>query len=754
MEMKKLLIILSVIVGFGVMNSPKSNAQNTGFTSYVNPFIGTTNFGTTNPGAIVPQGMVSVVPFNVTGSSQNTWDKDARWWSTPYSWDNKYLSGFSHVNLSGVGCPDLGVIIVMPTTGELTANLKEYVSAMSQQYAEPGYYRCMLDKYKVKAELTATTRTGLSMFTFPKGQSNVLIDLGNGLTNETGAYIKIVNSNEVEGWRMTGDFCYHGSIERPVYFVARFNKQAKSYGAYKKMPELQAEQEWSATAGKFKYYEKSLTPMAGDSIGAYFTFDTEDDEEVMIQLGVSYVSIENARLNLETENIAFDFNTTKQNASDGWETVLSKVKIEGGNADQKTVFYTALYHMHIHPNILNDVNGEYPLMENYGVGKVEGRNRYTVFSLWDTYRNFHPLMSLVYPELQLDMVRSKVDMYKESGWLPKWELNSSETFTMNGDPAFPVIVDTYMRGLKDFDVKTAYEAMLKSALTPEKENKIRTQNDFYLENGYVPFLQDYDNSTSVALELYLADWNLGIMAKELGKVADAQRFIKQSKGYVNYFDKEDSKMLRPKLADGSFLQSFDPLQGKDFEPVHGFHEGTAWQYAFGVPHDIKGLIKLYGGGKKFTQKLQMVFDDGLFDMANEPDMHYPYLFSFVKGEEWRTQKQTQRLLDTYFKNKPDGLPGNDDCGTMSAWAVFSMMGIYPVCPGNMDYTITTPVFDKITIELDGRFYSGKSLEIVKHSSGENPRINDIKWNGKPTKSFFINHATIVKGGQLDIYTRD
>lgn len=727
-----------------------AHSQENKYTNFVNPFIGTTNFGTTNPGAIVPQGMASVVPFNVTGSAQNTWDKDARWWSTPYSYDNDYLSGFSHVNLSGVGCPDLGVIMVMPTTGDVTANLKEYVSKMSEQKAEPGYYSCKLDKYNIKAEVTATARTGLSKFTFPKGQSNILIDLGNSLTNETGAYIKVVNSTEVEGWRMTGDFCYHGSIERPVYFVARFSKPAKTFGALKKMPVLKAEQAWSASAGKFKYYEKYLSPLAGDSIGAYFSFDTKANEELMVQVGISYVSIENARENLEAEFAGFDFEKTKNRASKAWESVLSKVKVEGGSKDQKTVFYTALYHMHIHPNIINDVNGEYPPMENYGVGKVEGRNRYTVFSLWDTYRNFHPLMSLIYPELQLDMVRSMVDMYKESGWLPKWELNSTETFTMNGDPAFPVITDTYLRGLTDFDVEAAFQGMLKSATIPESDNKIRTQNDFYIQHGYVPFTTDYDNSVSIALELYLADWNLGILAKELGDQENASRFLKQSKAYVNYFDKEDAKMLRPKRADGSFLEEFDPLQGKDFEPVHGFHEGTAWQYAFGVPHDIAGLIKLYGGKRKFTQKLQRVFDDGLFDMANEPDMHYPYLFSYVEGEEWRTQKETQRLIETYFKNTSDGLPGNDDCGTMSAWVAFSMMGIYPVCPGDMNYTITNPVFDKVSIDLDERFYPGSSLKIIKHSDKENQSIQTIKWNGKSTKSYFINHHTITNGGQLEI----
>jgi predicted alpha-1,2-mannosidase len=735
---------------FFVLAVQFSNAQK--YIDYVNPFIGTTNFGTTNPGAVVPRGMVSVVPFNVTGSGLNKYDKDARWWSTPYTKDNKFLTGFSHVNLSGVGCPDLGVILLMPTTGNVNANSKEYGSVITNEKANPGYYTCKLNKYGIKTEVTATPRTGLSRFTFPKGLSNLLIDLGNGLTNESGAYIKVVNNKEVEGYRMTGNFCYYGHSERPVYFVARFNKQASNFGVFKKMPALQAEKDWSATSGKFKYYEKFQHPLSGDSIGAYFSFATKEGEDIMVEVGVSYVSIENARENLECESLGFDFEATRKKAEEQWELALSKIKIEGGTADQKTVFYTALYHTQIHPNILNDVNGQYPLMETYGISKVKDRNRYTIFSLWDTYRNFHPLMSLVYPSQQLDMVRSMVDMYKESGWLPKWELNSTETYTMNGDPAFPVITDTYLRGLTDFDIETAYQAMIKSATTPEKINKIRTINDFYIKHRYVPFTEDYDNSVSIALELYLADWNLAQLAKKLGKQNDYKRFSSQAKGYKNYYD-EEFGILRPKTKDGKFLDKFDPLQGKNFEPVHGFHEGTAWQYTFGVPHDIKSLIKLNGGNKKFTNKLQMIFDDKLFDMANEPDMHYPYLFNYVKGEEWRAQKQVRRLVDTYFKNATDGIPGNDDCGTMSTWLVYSMMGFYPVCPGDMNYAIVMPVFDKVTIELNNHYYKGNSFVIKRTVGGENNTIKRIKVNGKEYSSYFISHDMIVNGGKMEIITK-
>jgi predicted alpha-1,2-mannosidase len=745
MKMFKFLTIW-ILACFGFY---QANAQE--LTQWVNPFIGSTNYGTTNPGAVVPRGMVSVVPFNVTGSKANVHDKDAGWWSTPYSWDNNYFAGFSHVNLSGVGCPELGVIIVMPTTGKVSASVGEYGSVMEKQTASPGFYSNYLSKYKITTEVTATKRAGLSKFIFPAGQSNVLIDLGLGLTNESGAMLKIVNNSEIEGWRMTGTFCYNNGSERPVYFVARFSKPAKSFGAWKKMPDVKAESAWTSTNNKFKYYEAYQGEMSGDSIGAYLSFETADKEEVMVKVGVSYVSITNARQNLDAEIPDFDFAKVKENARKDWESALSKIIVSGGTDDQKKVFYTALYHINIHPNILNDVNGEYPLMEKAGTGKVTNGDRYTVFSLWDTYRNFHPFLSLVSPGEQLDMVRSMVEMYKESGWMPKWELNSKETYVMEGDPAIPVIVDTWMRGLRDFDVKTAYEAMYKSATMAEKNNKLRPDNDDYLAKGYVPFKKDFDASVSHALEYYIADWNLAQMAKALGKTADYERFLKQSLRYKEYFDAKEFKILRPKKADGTFLTPFDPLMGKNFEPVHGYHEGTAWQYTFYVPHDVLGLMQLMGGSKKFTSTLQKFFDDKLFDMGNEPDINYPYLFNYCKGEEWRAQAVVDRLLKQYFKNSPDGLPGNDDCGTMSAWATFSMMGLYPVCPGNTDFALIAPSFDKISIQLDPRFYLGKNLEINVHRKAGDKYVQKVLLNGKAVNKAFINHHDLVKGGVLDIY---
>lgn len=723
------------------------------YTDYVNPFIGSSNFGTTNPGAIVPRAMVSLTPFNVSGSALNTYDKDSRWWSTPYSWENSYLTGFSHVNLSGVGCPDLGVILLMPTTGELNANHEQYGSLMKNQEAVPGYYATDLEKYGVKAELTATKRTGLSRYTFPKGKSNILVNLGLGLTNETGAKIRIVNNQEIEGSRMTGSFCYNDGSERPVFFVARFSKPAAKIGVWKQMPEMKSEAAWSKTSGQIKYYQNFTQEMYGDNIGAYLTFDTQENEQILVEVGISYVSIANARLNLYAESNAFDFEKTKQQASKQWNDALSRVKVEGGSKEQKTIFYTALYHTQIHPNIINDVNGQYPAMESFEILETDNCNRYTVFSLWDTYRNFHPLMALLYPQEQLDMIRSMIGMYKESGWLPKWELNSKETHVMEGDPAIPVIVDSYLRGLRDFDVEAAYQAMYKSATSQGKDNKLRPDIDHYLTEGYVPLTEEFDNSVSHALEYYIADWNLAQFAKALHKTDDYKRFLKQSLQYKKYFDTEYN-MLRPKLADGTFLANFDPKQGENFAPSPGFHEGTAWQYTFCVPHDIKGLSKLMGGKQKFVNQLQSVFDNKLFDMANEPDIHYPYLFNYFKGEEWRTQKQVRKLIDTHFKNKPGGIPGNDDCGTLSAWLVYSMMGIYPVCPGDTNYAITTPVFDKITIELSPEFHKGKTFEITKQSTTKDDLfIQKIRTNGKVSKSYFIKHSTITNGGKLELFLK-
>ena len=720
---------------------------------YVNPFIGTTNYGTTNPGAVCPQGMMSVVPFNVMGAVEGNRDKDSRWWSTPYEHNNVFFTGYAHVNLSGVGCPELGSLLLMPTTGELEVDYMKYGSHYTDEQASPGYYSNILTKYGIKTEVTATPRTGRARFTFPEGKGNILLNLGEGLTNESGATVRFVNDREIEGSKLLGTFCYNPQSVFPIYFVMRIDKQPGDRGYWKKMRPMTIEAQWDSTAGKRKIYTSYLKEMSGDDIGTWFTFDTREGETIEVSIGVSFVSIENARENLEAEQAGRTFDDLRQAARAAWRNDLSRILVEGGTDDQRTVLYTALYHFLIHPNILNDVNGEYPAMESNEILTTQGR-RYTVFSLWDTYRNVHQLMTLLFPDRQLDMVRTMIDMYREHGWLPKWELYGRETLTMEGDPAIPVIVDTWMKGLRDFDLETAYEAMRKSATAPGAENLMRPDADDYFNLGYVPLREQYDNSVSHALEYYIADFSLSRLAAALGKKEDAKLFYERSLGYRHYFCPEYGT-LRPKLPDGTFYAPFNPEQGANFEPCPGFHEGSAWNYTFYVPHDIPGLTRLMGGRKAFIDKLQHVFDAGLYDPANEPDIAYPYLFSYFKGEEWRTQKLVKELLAKYFKAAPDGIPGNDDTGTMSAWAIFSMLGFYPDCPGLPEYTLTAPTFDKVTIQLDTHYYPQKELVIttVRPTSDAN-YIKEIKVGGKAYKGFRISHDQWVNAGQVEFILQE
>ena len=719
----------------------------------VNPFIGTSNYGTTNPGAVCPQGMMSVVPFNVMGSDLNRFDKDRQWWSTPYSADNKFFTGFAHGSLSGVGCPELGSLLLMPTQGALIVDYKEYGSEYKDEVASPGYYATRLTKYGILAEATASMRTGLSRFTFPKGESHILLNLGEGLTNESGATVRFVNETEIEGSKLLGTFCYNPTAVFPVYFVMKLSKAPTKRGYWKKQRPMTAEAAWDADAGKYKIYGSYTREMSGDDVGVWFDYETEENESISVKMGISYVSIENARKNMEAEQPDFDFDKVHKAAREMWNRDLSRVEIEGGSKDERTIFYTGLYHLLIHPNILQDVNGEYPQMESLQVGHTKG-NRYTVFSLWDTYRNVSTLMTLLYPDRQLDIIRTMIDMYKENGWLPKWELYGRETFTMEGDPSIPYIVDAYMRGLRDYDVNLAYEAMRKGATTPGEFNLLRPDANDYFTRGYVPLREQYDNSVSHALEYYIADWNLSNFAQALGKKADAQLFYERSMGYKHYYSKE-FKTLRPLLPDGSFYSPFDPKQGENFEPSPGFHEGNAWNYTFYVPHDIKGLAKLMGGDKAFINHLQSVFDKGYYDPANEPDIAYPYLFSYFKGEEWRTQKLIHELLKSGYHNAPNGVPGNEDTGTMSAWAIFSMMGFYPACPGDVNYVLTSPAFDKVTIHLDERFYpKGKLVIESKHDSPESVYVQEITVGDRKLKGFTLSHDRLVNAGTLRFLLKD
>lgn len=715
----------------------------------VNPFIGTSDYCATHPGAVTPNGMMSVTPFNVMGSDLNLYDKDSRWLSTPYEHNNRYFTGYAHVALSGVGCPEASSLLVMPTCGELNVDPAVYGSEYKSEIASPGYYSNFLTKYGIKTEVTATTRTSCERYTFPEGKGHIIVNLADGLTNECGAMVRKVSDTEIEGFKLLGTFCYNTQAVFPLYFVMRVSRKATECGPWKFQPLMKGiEAQWSPDDGTYKLYKDYHREIAGDNIGYRFSYNNlKEGEEIIVQTAVSFVSIENARENLDCEQKDCNFDEIRATAFERWNNDLGRIRVEGGSKEQQTIFYTALYHSLIHPCIISDVNGEYPLMESGGTGRSD-HTRYTVFSLWDTYRNLHQLLTLAYPERQTDMLRSMVGMYSEWGWLPRWELFGRETFTMAGDPAAIAITDSWIKGLRDFDIGKAYEGMLKSATTEGAKNPMRPDIDPYIKSGYIPlwhYSNDLsgDNSVSHTLEYCAADYAIALLADSLGDKERAKEFMKRSHNYRRYFCKEYGT-LRPLTKEGKFFEDFDPATGKHFENIPGFHEGSAWNYTFAASHDIKGLTRLMGGKRKFIESLQKVFDEGHYDPTNEPDIAYAYLFSRFKGEEWRTQREVADILKKYYSNKSGGLPGNDDTGTMSAWAVFSMMGFYPDCPGEPFYTLTAPAFDKVEITLpDGK------IEIeCRRPSPESIYIKEITLGGKRIESYRIAHKELTSGKKI------
>ncbi len=742
---------------------------------YVDPMIGTANFGATHPGAQYPHALLSVAPFNVAfGGKQNTFDKDAAWNSRVYIKENQFLTGFSHVNLSGVGCPDLGVLLAMPTTGALQLDPALYGSTYQNERASAGYYATTLSKYQTRAEMTSTLRSGISRYTFPAGQAHILLNLGLGLSNESGAMAKLVSDTEVEGYRQIGTFCYHSEQARPVYFVARVNKKPKVAGLYKKMPAVRAvEADWSSHNASYKPYPNYRQELAGDDIGAYFSYDVQQNEQLELQLAISFVSIANARQNLEREQPKFAFDATHQQARAAWDQLLSRIDIDATTED-KIRFYTALYHSLIHPSVISDVNGDYPKFGPAGSGTGNSSSpRYSVFSLWDTHRNLHPLLSLVYPAIQTQMLRSVVGMGTEAGYLPKWELAGMEKAVMVGDPATVMVNDSYQRGLTNFDHNAAYQAMRRAALTPssvskpdfnakpgqqqaarmQAKNPVRPENSDYLQLGYVPVDDEgpFDGSVSTSLEYYLADFNLAGFAKALGHDADAARFAAQAQLFMRLYDTKTG-MFRPKQKNGEWLPNFNPDGGRNFEPTPGYIEGTAWNYRFYLPHAMPQLIALNGGPDVFRAALDQTFGQKKFDMANEPDISYPFLYNYLEAERTgsraATSQRVHELIQQHYGLSAAGLPGNDDAGTLSAWLVFSMLGLYPTEPGTPNYTLFQPRVKAARIALAPGFYPGKVIEIKQKTSGK------LLWNQQALPTPFVTHQALVQGGVLELSAKD
>ncbi|HEX2983825.1 MAG TPA: GH92 family glycosyl hydrolase, partial [Ignavibacteriales bacterium] len=705
-------------------------AQSENLSKYIDPFIGTGFHGHTFPGPCVPFGMVQLSP----DTGNRDWD-----WCSGYHDSDGSLMGFSHTHLSGTGGADLGDILFMPYTGDWRTipgskeNPEEgYRSRFSHtdEKAEAGYYSVKLESYNIFAELTATQRCGFHKYTFPKSdKSNIIIDLNHGISDEAKeAWVELVSKDEVRGVRRSGGW----APDHYVYFYAKFSKPIDEF----------------AVAVDEKITNEKYAK--GKNVKALLRFKTKAGEEVLAKVGISAISAENALANLNAEIAGWDFDRIRKQAAKAWDKQLEKVVVEGKSDAQKRVFYTSLYHALLVPYLFTDANGEYKGMDNK-IHKAEGFKYYTLFSLWDTFRAAHPLYSIFTPVENNDFVKSKIAKYDEAGRLPVWELHSTETWCMIGYHSIPVIADAYLKGYGNFDIEKAYKAMKESA-----EDSIRGLK-YYKRYGYIPYEME-NNSVSITLEYAYDDWCIAQVAKKLGKQDEYEHYTKRALSYKNMFD-VSTGFMRGKDAGGKWRRDFNPFNvsilGKG-----DFTEGNSWQYTFFVPQDINGLIDLYGGAKNFTAKLDDMFNQepvndneqsldvsgliGQYAQGNEPSHHVAYLYNYG-GEAYKTQARVKNIMTTMFTDKRDGLCGNEDCGQMSAWYVFSALGFYPVNPADGVYVIGSPVFDKAELTLS----NGKKFAVTaKNVSDKNIYIQSAALNGKPYNYSYITHKDLLKGGEL------
>ncbi len=690
---------------------------------YVNPFIGTGGHGHTYPGATMPFGMVQLSP----DTRLEGWDGCGG-----YHYDDEYVYGFSHTHLSGTGVPDLCDILFMPTTGEPRFNngadgKPGYRSHFSHknEAATPGYYKVLLDDYGITAELTATERVGFHQYTFPESdKANILIDLFHR-DDAKEASIRIIGNDEVEGMRASSGWANN----QVVYFVAKFSKPFSG----------------TSLASNNVVLPERLALDKRKNVKLYLHFKTADGEKILVKVGISATSIAGARKNLEKEVPGWDFEAVKANARNTWNKELSKIVVEGGSDDQKAVFYTALYHTMVVPNIYMDVDGTYR-GRDFKNHRAEGFNYYTVFSLWDTYRAYHPLMTIIDQKRTLDYIKTFLTQYDQGGLLPVWELQANETWCMIGYHSIPVIVDAYMKGIRGFDVSKAFDAMKKSAT---RDNPGLKALDQY---GFIPSDREAE-SVSKTLEYAYDDWCIAKYASSLGKKDEYKYFIRRAQNYKHLFDPSTGNM-RARI-NGGWFTPFDPT-----EVNYNFTEANSWQYSFAATQDITGLANLLGGKDKLAAQLDALFSAstkttgrdqsditgliGQYAHGNEPSHHIAYLYPFA-GQPWKTQEIIHRIMTEFYHNNPDGLIGNEDCGQMSAWAVMSAMGIYSVNPGSDFYVIGTPWFDKVTINLE----NGKQFVIKANNlSSSNYYIQSATLNGKSYGASFLKHEAIMKGGEL------
>lgn len=720
---------LIYLLAFALLLGSCGQKENHDIISLVDPMIGTDATGNTFPGPSMPFGMVQLSPdtYN-TGCCSG------------YHYSHNRILGFSHTHLSGTGCADFGDILLLPFTG--TTIPKGSAFSHDREQASPGYYSVLLDDFQILAELTVTNRVGLHRYSFPpEGNKQILVDLEHDISGDgdipfDDCYIRVVSDTEIEGYRHSQGW----APNQHLFFVAHFSEP------FTKASLLLNDEEFNG--------KNSIT---GQSVKAVLTFNPNHDKPVMVKVALSAVSPDGARKNLESELPGWDFEGTVNDAEKAWGRMLEKINIEDKDSDRKKIFYTALYHTLLTPNLYSDVDGSYRGMDKQ-IHPGEGFDYYHVFSLWDTYRAVHPLFNLICPDRNLDFIRTMLKQYDQSGLLPVWELAACENNCMIGYHAVPVMADAWLNGNQGFDEKKTLEAMVTSG-TQSMEGIASYRKHQFIPRDHSP------NSVSKVLEYAYDDWCIAQMARSMGNDSIYQEYILRSQYWRNHFDPE-TKLMRPRYADGRWHAPFNPFQVTMLDQGD-YTEANAWHYSFYVPHDVQGLIDLHGGDEPFISMLDSFFTvktanrhaisdfEGIFGQyahGNEPSHHIPYLYNYA-GAPWKTQEILQRAMSEFYTTAPDGLCGNDDCGQLSAWYVFSSMGFYPVCPGSGQYAIGIPVFENITINLP------ENKELVIKASGAGLKtqestikyqyIKSLRFNEQDYPYAYLNHIDLMKGGNLE-----
>jgi len=757
--MKKITgLVIILLAGLSLFSQETTDED---YTQFVNPFIGTKKMGHTFPGAVVPFGMVQLSPDTDTigfwDEENDRYNKKVYEYCAGYQYDDPTIVGFSHTHFSGTGHSDLGDFLVMPTIGELQLNPgtadhpeKGYRSSYQKETekAETGYYSVKLDDGNIVTELTTTERVGFHQYYFREtDDAHIILDLMHGIYNldekNVWTFIRVENDTLVTGYRQSTGW----ARTKILYFAMTFSKPLKSYGHKKYDNAI-----YNGFYRKFNE-EENFPEMAGRKIRAHFDFEIEEHESLKMKFALSAVSSEGAIKNLKAEIPHWDFNKTRNEAKEKWNKELSKIKVETNTPDEKIVFYTAIYHAFISPVIYEDVDGKYRGLDQ-NIQESDGFTNYTIFSLWDTYRALHPLYNLVQPERNNDMVHSMLAHFDESvhPMLPIWSHYSNENWCMIGYHSVSAISDAIVKGNYTGSLDRALNACVKTS-----NYKLFDGVEYYLDFGYVPSDKN-GSSVSKTLEYAYDDWTIAQIADKTRNELEYKEFIKRSENYLNVFDKE-SGYMRPKLSDGTFRKEFDPMDTHG----QGFIEGNAWNYGLYVPQNPDALINLMGGKKKFSKMLDRLFtlqlDDkhieaneditrdgiiGLYVHGNEPGHHIPYLYNWT-GHPEKTQERVRMICETMYANTPDGLCGNDDCGQMSAWYVFSALGFYPVCPGSDEYALGSPLVKSAEIDLG----NGNILKMkVENQSAVNVLVKEVFLKGEKLNTPFVKHSELMGNGEL------